>query len=173
MASTSLSTSSTEGPAAGLLEVGQVARAHGLRGQVVVELWTNRDERMAPGARLDSPAGELEVTRASPLPAVGGKARWLVSFTGIDGREQAEALRGLVLRAAPIPDADALWVHELIGTEVIDPAGYVIGVVSAVEANPASDLLVLASGHLIPLRFITDRRGGQLTADLPPGLLDL
>jgi 16S rRNA processing protein RimM len=168
-----LSTSSTEGPASGLLDVGQIARAHGLRGQVVVELWTNRDERMAAGARLLSPAGELEVTHASPLPAKGGKARWLVSFGGIVGRDQAEALQGLLLRAAPIADDDALWVHELIGAEVVDPTGRGIGVVEAVEANPASDLLVLADGHLIPLRFITSRREGRLTADLPPGLLDL
>jgi 16S rRNA processing protein RimM len=156
-----------------LLEVGRVARPHGLRGQVVVELWTNRDERMAPGARLQGPSGELEVLRASPHGAVGGKARWLVSFRGLDSHEQAEALRDSVLRAVPLADADALWVHELIGAEVVNPDGSPIGVVEAVEANPASDLLVLASGALIPLHFIIDRRPGRLTADLPSGLLEL
>jgi 16S rRNA processing protein RimM len=164
-----------QGPAGepALLEVGQVARPHGLRGQVVVELWTNRVERMAPGAKLQGPTGELEVRRASPHGAVGGKARWLVSFGGVDDREQAEGLRGIVLRAEPLADADALWVHELIGAEVVDLQGSPIGVVEAVEANPASDLLVLAGGALIPLHFIVERQPGRLTADLPSGLLDL
>jgi 16S rRNA processing protein RimM len=169
-----LSTSSTEGagePA--LLEVGRVTRPHGLRGQVIVELWTNRIERMTPGAKLLGPAGELEVLRASPQGPAGGKARWLVAFAGVSDREQAEVLRDALLRAAPLADEDALWVHELIGAEVVDADGSLIGVVEAVEANPASDLLVLGSGALIPLHFIVDRQPGRLTADLPSGLLDL
>jgi 16S rRNA processing protein RimM len=153
--------------------VGRVARPHGLRGQVVVELWTNRTERMAPGARLRSPIGELEVVQATPQAPVGGHERWLVSFRGVERREDAEALRGAKLTAAPLPDEEAWWVHELIGAEVTDTAGVVLGVVEAVEANPASDLLVLGGGRLIPLRFIVARQPGQLTADLPEGLLDL
>jgi 16S rRNA processing protein RimM len=165
-----LSTSSTDFP---LLEVGRVARPHGLRGQVVVELWTNREERMAPGSRLRWRAGELEVVRAIRQSAVGGRARWLVAFRGVDAREDAEALRGAVLTAVPLADADAWWVHDLIGAEVVDPEGAPIGLVESVEANPASDLLILTDGRLIPLHFIVDRQGDRLTADLPPGLLEL
>jgi 16S rRNA processing protein RimM len=165
-----LSTSSTDFP---FLEVGRIARPHGLRGQVVVELWTNRPERMQPGARLQGPAGELEVVRASPQAPVGGRARWLVSFRGLAAREDAEALRGALLTAAPLADAEAWWVHDLIGAQVVAPDGGLIGVVEAVEANPASDLLVLADGRLIPLHFIVARQPGQLTADVPPGLLEL
>lgn len=139
----------------------------------MVELWTNRIERMAPGAVLCGPDGELQVLRASPQHQVGSKERWLVAFGGIETREQAEALRGALLRAAPLGDADALWVHDLIGSEVVDRSGALIGVVEAVQANPASDLLVLADGHLIPLHFIVDRQPGRLTAELPPGLLEL
>jgi len=168
----STETTSTNGEPP-LLEIGQIARPHGLRGQVVVELWTNRVERMLPGATLQGPAGELEVIRASPQGSVGGQARWLVQFRGVTARVQAEALRGAVLLAAPLDDADALWVHELIGAEVVQPDGSPIGVVEAVQANPASDLLVLTGGRLIPLRFITDRQPGRLVADLPAGLLEL
>ena len=57
---------------------------------------------------------------------------------------------------------DALWVHELIGAEVVDARGIRVGVVEAVEANPASDLLVLTDGQLIPLRFVTDQRAGPI-----------
>jgi 16S rRNA processing protein RimM len=165
-----LSTSSTDVP---FLEVGRVARPHGLRGQVVVELWTNRLERMAPGARLRGPAGDLEVLEASPHGAVGGQARWLVSFRGVEAREDAEALRGALLTAAPLADAEAWWVHDLIGARVVAPEGTEVGVVKAIEANPASDLLVLADGRLIPLRFVVDRQPGRLTVELPPGLLEL
>jgi 16S rRNA processing protein RimM len=172
-----LSTSSTDDPFLGVgrpfLEVGRVARPHGLRGQVIVELWTNRPERMVPGARLRGPAGELEVLEASPRTQVGGRARWLVSFRGVEAREDAEALRGALLTAAPLADAEAWWVHDLIGALVVDSEGTRIGVVDAVEANPASDLLVLADGRLIPLRFVVDRQPGRLAVDLPPGLLDL
>ena len=152
--------------------MGQVAKAHGLRGQVVVELWTNRAERMAPGTRLEGPGGTLEVLTASRLPPTGGRERWLVGFAGVDDRRGAEQLRGTILQAEPLDDPDALWVHELIGSEVVDVDGRRIGTVAAVEANPASDLLVLEGGGLIPLRFVRDRRPGVLTAELPPGLLD-
>jgi 16S rRNA processing protein RimM len=140
---------------------------------VVVEASTNRVERFAPGARLQGPNGELEVRQGSPLGLSGGRARWLVTFAGIETREQAEALRDAVLSAVPIADSDVLWVHELIGAEVVDPSGSALGVVATVEANPASDLLVLDTGGLVPLRFVVDRQPGRLIADIPPGLLDL
>ena len=47
------------------------------------------------------------------------------------------------------------------------------GVVTAVEANPASDLLVLDTGHLVPLRFVVARDDGRVTIDPPAGLFDL
>lgn len=168
---TSSSTSSTERP---LLEIGRVTRPHGLRGQVVVELWSNRPERMAPGAVWHGPHGPLEVAHASRLPRAGGHERWLVSLRQIGDRAGAEALRDAVLRAAPIDDDDALWVHELVGSRVLDAEGSPLGVVEVVEANPASDLLVLDSGRLlIPLRFVVARGEGWLRVDLPDGLLDL
>jgi 16S rRNA processing protein RimM len=170
--STSSSTSSTE-PGDRLLEIGRVVRPHGLRGHVVVEVWTNRTERMAPGSQLTGPGASYEVVTATPVPGGVSPERWLVSFAGVASREAAETLRDVVLRAEALEDPEALWVHELIGAEVVDTTGVVIGRVEAVEANPASDLLVLEDGRLIPLRFISDRRPGRLTADLPPGLLDL
>ncbi len=78
-----------------------------------------------------------------------------------------------MLSAPPLEDPDALWVHELIGAEVVDPAGQPLGTVTAVEANPASDLLVLRRGALVPLRFVVSRAPGRVTVDLPAGLLDL
>jgi 16S rRNA processing protein RimM len=96
-----------------------------------------------------------------------------VSFDGVDTREKAEELRGSVLRAVAIDEAGALWVHELIGSQVFDEEGSDIGCVESVEANPASDLLILDNGRLIPLTFVTSRAAGRLTVSLPPGLLEL
>ena len=156
-----------------LLEVGRIVRAHGLKGQVVVELWTNRTERVLPGALLNGSGRTLRVNHASPASPSGGRARWVVSFDGVADRNSAESLRGEVLRAPPIDEPGALWVHELVGREVFDVAGAPLGKVEAVQANPASDLLVLGDGRLIPLRFVVETGESGLTVDLPEGLLDL
>ena len=84
----------------------------------------------------------------------------------------AEGLRGAVLSAEPLDDPDALWVHQLVGSEVVDTDGGAHGAVVAVEANPASDLLVLESGALVPLRFVVESGPGRVVVDPPAGLLD-
>ena len=156
-----------------LLEVGTVMRPHGLRGQVVVALSTNRTERVAPGSVLESDRGRLQVTASTPAPAGAGAGRWVVTFRNVEDRAAAEGLRGLVLRAEPIDDPDALWVHDLIGAQVHDSGGVARGTVTDVQANPASDLLVLDSGALVPLRFVTEHGPGHVTVDVPDGLFDL
>jgi 16S rRNA processing protein RimM len=150
-----------------LLEVGRIEKPHGLRGQVVVRLLTNRAERLTPGTELTTPDGTLLVKAASPH-----QDRWLVTFAGVDSREAADALRGTILSAPPIDDPDELWVHDLIGAEVVDH-GIVRGRVVEVEANPASDLLVLDTGALVPVRFVVRVEAGErVEVDAPDGLFD-
>ena len=150
-----------------LLEVGRVVKPHGLQGEVSVKLVTDRAERLAPGTILHSDAGALEVLASRPH-----QAGFLVTFAGVVDREGAEALRGMTLLAPPLDDPEALWVHELIGAEVVDLDGGNHGKVVAVEANPASDLLVLASGALVPLVFVVDRSPTRVVIDPPAGLFD-
>jgi 16S rRNA processing protein RimM len=162
----STSSSSTEGP---LLEVGRIVRAHGLRGDVAVVLITERAERLDPGSVLQSDRGSLRVERSQ----LDG-ARWLVHFAEITGRDAAESWRGVVLRAEPIEDDDELWVHDLVGCRVVSADGVDRGPVIEVQANPASDLLVLESGALVPLTFVTDGpTDGVISVDVPDGLWDL
>jgi 16S rRNA processing protein RimM len=151
---------------AGLLEVGRVTKPHGTRGEVVVELVTDRVERLAPGAVLEGPTGVLTVEQASPH-----HGRWIVRFAGVSTRDGADALRG-VLRAEPLADPAALWVHELIGSEVVDTTGARRGKVVSVVANPASDLLELDGGALVPARFVTGHADGVVRVDVPAGLFD-
>jgi 16S rRNA processing protein RimM len=105
-----------------------------------------------------------------------GPDRYIVQFDGVDSREDAERLHGLELEAEALDDVpDALWVHELVGAAVRDAAGTALGTVESVEPNPASDLLVLESGGLIPVRFVTahDAAARTVDVDIPEGLLDL
>ena len=154
----------------GLLEVGRVVKPHGIRGEVVVDLVSNRPEqRLAEGSVLESDRGALEVLASRPH-----QGRWIVAFAGVADRNGAEALRGAVLSAEALDEDGALWVHELMGAQVVDTGGRPLGTVEAVEANPASDLLVLAGGHLVPLVFVVERRvDGTVVVDPPPGLFDL
>jgi 16S rRNA processing protein RimM len=158
-----------------LLEIGHVGRPHGLQGEVVVQLVTTVPERLAPGTAVEADGAQLVVESARLLPAKSQShgSHWLVRFADITTREQAEQITGARLRAEPLPAAEGLWVHELIGSRVIDQAGQERGTVVAVEANPASDLLVLDSGALVPLRFVVTAGGGRLSVETPDGLFDL
>ena len=76
--------------------------------------------------------------------------------------------------AEPLDDPDELWVHELIGAPVQSVDGSAVGVVDAVQWNPASDLLVLDNGALVPVLFVVERRDdGTVVIDPPEGLFDL
>jgi 16S rRNA processing protein RimM len=134
---------------------------------VVVELTTNRLERVGADAHLFAGDRMLTVQWATPH-----QGRWLVAFEGVDDRRGADDLRGQVLSAEPLEDPEAMWVHELVGCHLVDQVGQDRGVVVAVESNPASDLLVLDGGGLVPLRFVTAHQPGIVRTDLPAGLLE-
>lgn len=183
-----MSKSHGDGDLGPLLEVGRIARPHGLAGQVVVALTTNRAERLAQGAELtcyrdsapsklsradashrgsSSTARILEVRSARPF-----QGRYLVEFEGVHSREAADELRGALLMAPPVDDPDALFVHDLVGSEVVEVGGARHGNVVAVQANPASDLLVMEDGTLVPLRFVVGREHRRLIVEVPEGLFE-
>lgn len=151
-----------------LLEVGRIGKPHGLRGEVLVRLTTDRAERLDPGAVLSSDAGDLVVTASRPH-----QDRWIVAFDGHVGREAADALRGLALRAEAIDDPDEMWVHDLVGSAVETVAGEAVGTCVSVLANPASDLLELEGGALVPVAFVVRREPGRVVVEVPEGLFDL
>jgi 16S rRNA processing protein RimM len=151
------------------LIVGYVTKPHGLKGDVLVHLVSNRpNERMRAGSVFLTDRGPMTISNCSPQGD-----RWRVRFAGIDTRNGAESLARLELRAEPLDDPDALWVHELIGSRVALPDGTDVGSVVELESNPASDLLVLDSGALVPLVFVVSVASGVVTIDPPVGLLDL
>jgi 16S rRNA processing protein RimM len=151
----------------GLLEVGTIGRPHGVHGEVYVDLLTDITDRVAVGARVWARDGWLTVIRSKPQ-----QQRFLVVFDAITSREEAASFTRTPIFAEPVTDPDALWVHELIGSVVTTPDGVRHGTCVAVVANPASDLIELDDGRLIPTVFVTDSADGLITVDVPDGLLD-
>ena len=151
------------------LEVGKIDKAHGVQGDVVVTLLSDRTERLDVGAVLFRDDGfEFTVKKSQPH-----QHRFIVEFAEIGGREAADAARGTMLFGDPIDDPDTLWVHELIGAAVVDVDGNSLGMTVSVLENPASDLLVLEDDSLIPLTFLVERlEDGTLVVDPPEGLFD-
>ncbi len=138
---------------------------------MTVTLTSDRSERVEPGAVMH--AGERDLVVATSRPHRG---RWLVRFEGVEDRTTAEKLRGAVLTAAPLAsssNADELWVHEIVGAEVRDAGGRVLGRIRAVEPNPAHDLLVLDDGTLVPAVFVVEHSPAGVVVDPPAGLLDV
>lgn len=156
-------------PREGLLQVGRVARSHGLRGEVLVDLLSDRPERRVVGASF--------VTHGRDLVVVESRAhlkRWLMRFEGFVDRPGADELRGTGLWAEPIEDEGTLWVHDLIGCAVRDQNGVTRGNVVCVLDNPAADIMELDSGALVPVNFIVSGpEHSEVLVDVPDGLFDL
>ncbi len=165
------------------LLVARVGRAHGIRGEVTIQVHTDApDARFVPGTVLHTPAGQLTVRSVRDH-----NGTLLIGFEQILDRNAAEALRGTLLEADIDPaqeherEDDAWYDHELVGLRVIDPAGADLGSVTAVEHLPAQDLLEIARPdgvrRLVP--FVAaivptvDLEAGHVVVDAPPGLLDL
>ena len=153
-----------------LLEVGRVARAHGVRGELLLAFTTDLiAERTATGAVLMIGGASYAVESARPH-----KQHHLVHLSGVRSREDAEALRGLPILAERREDSDAVFVHEVIGLHLVDQHGTDHGPVVAVIDNPASDLMELGDGRLVPFAFLVevDPGGRRVTVDVPAGLLE-
>lgn len=166
--------------------VGRVVRPHGVRGDVVVEVRTDRPEhRFGTGCVLDRPDGPpLTVGAARPHGQ-----RWLVRFAGVASRDAAEALRDTELTVPAQTaahgdeagsDSEEYPDHLLVGMAVHDLAGVLIGTVATIEHAPWQDLVVVdrPSGGEIRVPFVralvpvVDLQTGVLVVDPPGGLLD-
>lgn len=163
--------------------VGRIGRPHGIRGEVTVETRTDEpEERFAPGAVLfvDTPAGSLVVSRTH-----WHSGRLLVTFEGVEDRNGAEALRGLLLNVDrdvdEVPDdPEEFYDSSLVGCLVELMDGTALGEVTDVAHLPSQDLLVVVSGEnevLVPFisEFVptVDVAGRRIVIDPPPGLLDV
>jgi 16S rRNA processing protein RimM len=144
------------------LVVGRIAKAHGISGEVSVDVRTDDpDSRFARGSRI-----ETEPAERGPL--VVETTRWhsgrlLVRFTGVLDRSAAEALRSTLLvvdsQTSPATgDDDEFWDHDLVGLQAVMSDGAIIGEISDVLHTAASDLLVItrAGGTEVLVPFVAE-----------------
>jgi 16S rRNA processing protein RimM len=167
--------------------VGRIGKAHGLRGDVTINVRTDEpDRRFAPGSVLDveAPSGS-----ATPLRTVTvASSRWhssvlLVRFEEIPDRNAAEAARGILLHAS-IPadespeDPDEFYDHQLVGLTAYDLDGVALGEVTGL-VHGAQDLLAIRStdGRDTLVPFVkalvpeVDVVGGRVVVADRPGLV--
>lgn len=172
----------THEPTTELVEVtvGAIGRAHGIRGDVAIDVRTDEPERrFAVGAKLDSADRTFTVA----------KVRWhsgrlLVTFDEVPDRTAAEALRGteLTVLVAPdeLPDDEGEYYdRQLVGLLALTVNGDEIGRVTHVVHLPEQDLLAIDHDgveRLVPfvqaLVPSIDLADGTLTINPIPGLLD-
>ncbi|MFN2563803.1 MAG: ribosome maturation factor RimM [Gemmatimonadaceae bacterium] len=168
--------------------VGRVRRAHGIRGELAVEVITDApDEIFASGARVfgGTTTGEvardgveLHVVQASPF-----KGGIIVSFREITDRTEAERWRDryLLVPAAEVtpPEDGEVYVHELIDMRVVLSSGEEVGSVSDVYDLPQGltlDVRRTTGSVMLPFneRIVTnvDRDARVIVIDPPEGMLD-
>jgi 16S rRNA processing protein RimM len=164
--------------------VGRIARAHGIRGQVIVDPATDfPDERFRAGSVLHiRRGGAIEAVTVETVRFHRGRP--IIGLAGIGTMNAAEALAGMELRVGvdalqPLP-AGSYYHHDLIGCAVETPNGERIGEVRGVEGDGASSRLIVesASGHvLIPMVegicATIDVAGRKIVVAPPEGLLDV
>jgi len=167
-----------------LVTIGRVVKAHGIRGEVVVDPLSDVPGRFEAGAQvlLDGELTTIDGARQH-------QGRWLVRFEGVADRTQAERLRGASLEgeAADLDDEAHYYAHELVGMRVVDEDGGELGEVAAlIELPPGAgyDLLEVDRGGgrgrwLLPLvdAYVVmepDPNGGELIrlVDPPVGLVE-
>lgn len=140
--------------------VGRVGKPFGVRGEVHVQPDPDLGDLLVPGRRYQTDRGPDLLVAACHVHG----DRLLVAFEGVDDRTAAEALRGTLLvlpRDAVELPPDTIWADDLLGRDVVDARGGLVGTVAALADGPAHDYLVLARPD-----------GGELLIPLVPDLVD-
>ena len=165
-----------------LILVGRVARAHGNRGQVIVNPETDY-----PGERFTAGTTLLVGDRAEPRTVTSARfhqGRPVIGLEGVDTMDAADALSGAELkvpaaRLAPLPEG-TYYRHDLVGCEVVDSEGRVVGTVAAVEGPLEMSRLVINAPHgevLVPLVahicVEIDPKAKRIRIAPPDGLIEL
>jgi 16S rRNA processing protein RimM len=165
-----------------LVDVGRVLRPHGVRGEVLIESWSEHQARFAPGASLL--AGGRALALVSSRPHQG---RLLARFEGIEDRDQAESLRDAVLQVprqqVPPATPGAYYHFELVGCTVEDRRRGPLGLVESVVEDGGGVLLrvrVAGAGEspalLLPFvaafLVVVDVAARRIEVELPEGLIE-
>ena len=153
-----------------------VGPAHGLRGEVILDVRSDDPEVLAPGASLEIAGRGAALTVRSVRVH---KDRVLASFEECASREDAEALRGARLLVEEHEEEDAWYPHQLKGLAARTPGEEDLGTVTGLTPGAAQDLLLVKTpAGTVMVPFVTqlvptvDVEGGVVIIDAPPGLFD-
>ncbi|MFB7110372.1 ribosome maturation factor RimM [Streptomyces sp. NPDC056190] len=166
------------------LVVARIGRAHGIKGEVTVEVRTDEPElRLAPGAVLAT-----DPASAGPLTIETGRVhsgRLLLRFEGVRDRSAAEALRNILLIAEIDPEElpegeDEYYDHQLMDLDVVTVDGKEVGRITEISHLPSQDLLIVErpDGTEVMIPFVgeivteIDLEEQRAIVDPPPGLID-
>ncbi|MFC5721145.1 ribosome maturation factor RimM [Streptomyces gamaensis] len=166
------------------LVVGRIGRAHGIKGEVTVEVRTDEPElRLGPGAVLAT-----DPAAAGPLTVAAGRVhsgRLLLRFEGVANRNAAEALRNTLLIAEVDPDEqpedpEEFYDHQLVDLDVVTVDGTPLGRITEIAHLPSQDLLIVErpDGGELMIPFVEeivpeiDLSAQRAVVDPPPGLID-
>lgn len=165
--------------------VGRIAKAHGIRGELAVDVRTDSpEERFKVGATVTTKLRDGSSRELTIAAAREHSGRLLVRFEEVLTRDVAETLRGALLLAdtstlPPTSDPDEFYDHELAGLRAELADGTVVGKVVEVVHSPAGELLELdVEGRSVLVPFVraivptVDVAGGRVVLDPPEGLLD-
>jgi len=164
--------------------VGYIARAHGIRGQVIVNPETDfPEQRFRPGATVFAKVGSsVDALVVTTVRFHNGRP--VIGLEGVESMNDAERLAGLELRVpveelAVLP-AGSFYRHDLVGCRVVTGRGDEVGMVEGVEGTVGGSRLVVAGARgeiLIPLATeicrTIDVPGKRIVIEPPEGLLDL
>jgi len=165
-----------------LIEIGVLARPHGLDGLVRVKLFA-ADPEILRGLRrvvLRLPEGR-EVEHALLRVQPGSKGQPVVQLDRCAYRDEAEALQGALVLAfrddLPPLESDEFYLSDAVGCPVETPSGELLGTVVEIGDNGAQALLLIRQDrriHNVPAvaPFIASFDGQRLVLDLPEGLWD-
>ncbi|MFI2208184.1 ribosome maturation factor RimM [Streptomyces sp. NPDC020141] len=166
------------------LVVARIGRAHGIKGEVTVEVRTDEPElRLGPGAVLATDPAAL-----GPLTVETGRVhsgRLLLRFAGVRDRNGAEALRNTLLIADVDPEAvpedpEEFYDHQLIDLDVVTVDGTEVGRITEISHLPSQDLFIVErpDGSEVMIPFVEEIVTGidleeqRAVIDPPPGLID-
>jgi 16S rRNA processing protein RimM len=165
--------------------VGRVAKAHGITGELAVDVRTDSpDQRFAVGTVLATRLRDGSTRELTVAAARSHSGRLLVRFGEVLTRDVAETLRGALLLAdtatlPPTDDPEEFYDHELEGLRAELADGTVVGTVLEVLHSPGGELLsVDVDGRTLLVPFVhaivpvVDIAGGRIVLDPPEGLLD-
>lgn len=168
-----------------LVVIGEIVRAHGLRGEVkVVPLTDDPDRfgRLTECVVWDGARDERESRLIRGARRAGDAV--LLALAGCESVEQATALVGRLVavpESAALPLAPGRFYHwQLEGCTVLTDTGQVVGTVAGIEMSPAHDLWLVRAGdreHLVPavpdIVVDVDLAARRVVIRPPDGLLDL